>query len=261
MTSSAIHPAAALVSRIAAGPPALAAWCGLPDAAVPEALVRAGFDCAVLDMQHGSFDVALMLAAVANVALAGKASIVRIAVDDFATASRALDAGAAGVIAPMINSVGDAKRFAEFMKFPPLGGRSWGPHRALSLTGLAPVDYFHQANSFSLALAMIETREALAALDDILAVPGIDGVFVGPNDLSIALTHGATVDQFHPDVDKALDHIAARAMAHGKFASAFCIDGKRAREVGAKGYRLMSVSTDGLLLKLAAQMELGTARG
>jgi 4-hydroxy-2-oxoheptanedioate aldolase len=255
------HPAADLVARILSGPPVLAAWCGLPDASVAEALVRAGFDCAVLDMQHGSYDVALMLAGIAQVALAGKASLVRIAVDDFATASRALDAGAAGVIAPMINTVEDAKRFARYMKFPPVGGRSWGPHRALGLTNLAPVDYFHQANSFSLAIAMIETRAALAALDDILAVPGIDGVFVGPNDLSIALTNGATVDQFHPEVDKALDHIAARAAAHGKFASAFCVDGKRAKEVGAKGYRLMSVSTDGLLLKLAAQVELAAARG
>ena len=85
----------------------------------------------------------------------------------------------------MINSVEDARLFVSFTKFPPLGERSWGPARALALTGLSPQDYFKQANDFSLIVAMIETREAIAAVDDILAVPGIDGVFVGPSDLSI----------------------------------------------------------------------------
>ncbi len=254
------HPAAAFADRVRTGAPAFAAWCGIPDPLVPELMCREGFDCAVLDMQHGAVDYAVAVQGVASCALAGKPAIVRIPVGEFTTASRVLDAGAAGIIAPMVNSVADARQLAAFTKFPPMGERSWGPHKALALTGLAPLDYLAQANGFTLSIAMIETRAALAALDDILAMPGIDGVFVGPSDLSIALTNGATVNQLHPEVDAALDHIVARAKAAGKFASAFCADGKRAGEVAAKGYKLMSVGTDGNLLRAGCRAQLDAAR-
>ncbi len=253
------HIAAAFAQRIRSGAPAFAAWCGIPDPLVPEIMCREGFDCAVLDMQHGAVDYAVAAQGIANVALAGKPAIVRIPVGEFATASRALDAGAAGIIAPMVNSVEDARLLAAFTKFPPVGERSWGPHKALALTGLAPLEYLAEANGFSLTIAMIETRAAMAALDDILAVPGIDGVFVGPSDLSIARTNGATVNQLHPEVDKALDHIAARAKSAGKFAAAFCADGKRAAAVAARGYQLMSIGTDNALLRAGSRAALDAA--
>jgi 4-hydroxy-2-oxoheptanedioate aldolase len=254
------HIAAAFAARVRTGAPAFAAWCGIPDPLVPELMCREGFDCAVLDMQHGAIDYACAMQGIANCALARKPATVRVPLGEFTTASRVLDGGAAGIIAPMVNSVADARQLAAFTKFPPVGERSWGPHKALALTGLAPLDYLAQANSFVLTIAMIETRAALAALDDILAVPGIDGVFVGPSDLSIALTNGATVNQLHPEVDKAMDHIAARAKAAGKFASAFCADGKRAGEVAAKGYKLMSIGTDGNLLRAGCRAGLDAAR-
>ncbi len=253
------HPAIAFAERVRTGAPSFAAWCGIPDPLVPELMVREGFDCAVLDMQHGAYDYSIASQAIANVAAAGKPAIVRVPVGEFTTASRMLDAGASGIIAPMVNSVVDAKQLAAFTKFPPTGERSWGPARALSISGLTPLDYLKQANGFSLTIAMIETRAAMAALDAILAVDGIDGVFVGPSDLSIALTDGATVNQLHPEVDKALDHIVARAKAAGKFASAFCADGKRAAEVAAKGYQLMSVGTDSVLLRAGCRAGLDAA--
>ena len=120
-------------------------------------------------MQHGGVDFVGAARAIQAIALAGKPTIVRVNVGDFATASRLADAGAAGVIAPMINSAADARRFAEFMKFPPLGRRSWGPRAALPLSGLVGPAYLHSANAFTLAIAMIETREALEALDEIVA--------------------------------------------------------------------------------------------
>jgi 4-hydroxy-2-oxoheptanedioate aldolase len=254
------HIADAFATRIRTGAPAFAAWCGIPDPLVPEIMCREGFDCAVLDMQHGAIDYAVAMQGIASCALAGKPAIVRVPVGEFTTASRVLDGGAAGIIAPMVNSVADAKQLAAFTKFPPMGERSWGPHKALALTGLSPLAYLSQCNGFTLTIAMIETRAAMDALDGILAVPGIDGVFVGPSDLSIALTNGATVDQLHPEVDKALDHIAARAKAAGKFASAFCADGKRAAEVAAKGYKLMSIGTDNLLLRAGSRAALEAAK-
>ena len=163
-------------------------------------------------------------------------------------------------IAPMINSADDARRFAEFMKFPPLGKRSWGPRAALSLSGLVGPAYLHSANAITLAIAMIETREALDALDDILTTPGIDGVFVGPSDLSITLSGGAGVDPHGPAVDAALSRVVERAAAHGKFAGLFCIDGARAKTSLARGFALCTVSTDLILLRAAARVELAAAR-
>ena len=251
---------AALASRIKSGTPVFAAWCGLPEPLVAESLVRAGFDTAVFDMQHGTYDFAAVLRGIDAVALAGKPAMVRIPVGEFALVSRLFDAGAAAVVAPMINSVADATAFAAFAKFPPMGERSWGPHRAMALSGLQPQAYLAQANAIHLAIAMIETREALAALDDILAVPGIDGVLVGPSDLSIALSHGEKLDPGSADVDAALTHIVARAKAHGKFAALFTLSGAKAREMAARGYALCSIATDQILLRAAAQAELAAAR-
>jgi 4-hydroxy-2-oxoheptanedioate aldolase len=248
-------------ASLRAGNPALAAFVGFSEAQVAENLLRDGFDTAILDMQHGLHSTQSVIVAIGAAAAVGKAVFVRPPVGDFAFASRALDAGAAGVIAPMINSVEEARAFASFCKYPPLGERSWGPYRATGITGLDLKPYLAVANSFSLAIAMIETRPALDALDDILSVPTIDGVFVGPSDLSIALTNGATVDQFHPEVDAALTLVANRARAHGKIASCFAVNGKRAAEMIARGFHISSIATDQVLLRNAATSELAAARG
>ncbi len=248
-------------SGLRSGKTAYAAWVGMTEPMAAEALAREGYDCVILDVQHGLHDVGSILAGIGGAAVAAKPALVRIGVEEFPNASRYLDSGAAGVIAPMVNTIEDAKRFANFMKYPPLGERSWGPHRALGLTGLAPQDYLQKANGQTLAIAMIETREAIAILDDILAIPGIDGVFVGPSDLSIALTKGATVDAFHPEVDSALKHVSARAKAHNKIASAFCMTGARAGQLATWGYQLLSIGTDQIFMRMAGKAELDTARG
>ena len=178
-------------------------------------MIREGFDTAVLDMQHGLYTFGSAQQGIAFAALAGAPAIVRIPVGDYATASRLYDAGAAAVIAPMIDSPKDAKAFVAHAKYLPTGQRSWGPGRALGLTGLSPTRYLAQANGLQLAIPMIETRAALAALDEILAVSGVDGVLVGPGDLSIALS-GGTLDFESREVDQALDHVLARTRQAGK---------------------------------------------
>jgi 4-hydroxy-2-oxoheptanedioate aldolase len=249
-----------LARGLAGGSGVVSAWIGVNDAAVADALARESFDAVTLDMQHGGVDFVGATRAIIAVALTGKPTIVRIPVGDFASASRLADAGAAAIIAPMINSADDARRFAEFMKFPPLGRRSWGPRAALALSGLIGPAYLHSANAMTLAIAMIETREALSALDEIFGAPGIDGVFVGPNDLSIALSGGAAVDPDGAEVDAALSRIVERARAHGKFAGLFCFDGARAKAALARGFALCSVSIDLNLLRAAARLELAAAR-
>ena len=179
-----------LSQALASEAPVFCGWAGMNEPAAAEALAREAFDAVVLDMQHGAFDFAGASRAILSVALAGKPSIVRVPVGEFALASRLLDAGAAGVIAPMINSRADASRLVAFTKFLPLGERSWGPRAVLPLSGLDAPDYLAAANAMTQTIAMIETRAALEALDDILAVDGVDGVFIGPSDLSIALSEG-----------------------------------------------------------------------
>jgi 4-hydroxy-2-oxoheptanedioate aldolase len=215
----------------------------------------------VLDLQHGSMDFAGSLRALPQISLAGKPALVRMPVADFSTASRFLDAGFSGIIAPMINTVEDARRFAGFMKFPPLGERSWGAYGALALTGLQPGDYLRQGNDLTVAFAMVETRESLSNLDEILAVPGIDGVFVGPSDLSIALLGGKGVDPAGPEVEKALDHVLARTKAAGKLSAIFASSGARAGELARKGFNMVSIGNDMSMLRAGAQAALAAARG
>jgi 4-hydroxy-2-oxoheptanedioate aldolase len=107
---------------------------------------------------------------------------------------------------------------------------------------------------------MVETRAALDALDAILAVPTIDGVFVGPSDLSIALTDGATVDSYHPSVDAALTHVANRCKAHGKLATCFAMTGERAAEMFQRGFVLSSAATDQIMLRDAAKAQVAAAK-
>ena len=254
----------AILPRFAAtlrgGQPVFAAWIETPAQASIEALLGAGFDTAVLDMQHGGFDMARATDGIAACALGGKPAIARIPVGDFATASRLLDAGAAAIVAPMIETVEQAKALVGFTKYPPLGERSWGPGRAKAFSGLGGSDYLNAANGLHLTLAMIETRAALAGLDGILAVEGIDGVFVGPSDLSIGLSRGAGVDPASSEVDAALSRVASQARAAGKIAGLFCFSGAQAKAMAARGFGLMTIATDLLLLQRGARVELDATR-
>jgi 4-hydroxy-2-oxoheptanedioate aldolase len=246
--------------RLRSGSPVLAAWCGLPDPAIPGLLARESFDAVVIDTQHGAIDFAAAVRAVPLIGAAGKPAVVRIPIGDFATASRYLDAGVSGVIAPMINTIEHARQFASFMKFPPIGERSWGPHGALALSGLQPSEYFQKGNGLSVAFAMVETREALGIIDDILAVPGIDGIFIGPSDLSIALSQGKEMNPTSAEVEEALDHALARAKAVNKFAAIYSHSGERASDLARKGFHMVSIASDTALLRAGAQMALKAAR-
>jgi 4-hydroxy-2-oxoheptanedioate aldolase len=249
-----------LAEALKADAPLFCAWVGMNEAAVAESLAREAFDAVVLDMQHGALDFPGASSAILSIALAGKPAIARTPVGEFALASRLLDAGAAGIIAPMINSAGDARKLVAFTKFLPLGERSWGPRAALPLSGLDGPKYLNAANGLTQTIAMIETRAALDALDDILGVAGIDGVFVGPSDLSIALNDGRSADPRGPSLMMEAGRIVARAKAHGKYAAMFCFDGNDARAMAGLGFRICTVSTDQSLLRGAARSELAVAR-
>src|SRR3984957_6658584 len=180
-----------LARALRAGETVFSGWCSLPYPIVAEIIGREGFAALKLEAPRGLWDVNALLTGVAAVRQGGAAPVVRVPVADFALVSRALDFGAQGIIAPMINPAADARAFAAAAKYPPIGERSWGPHRVTSLAGLTDQSvYLREANDNVITLAMIETGTALGNLEAIVDTPGIDGLFLGPSDLSIALSDG-----------------------------------------------------------------------
>ena len=245
-------PVPSLPDLLRDGPARSLGWSGIADPVVAGAMARAGFDAVLLDQQHGAHVYASCVAALTEVALAGKPGLVRVPVGDFAMASRMLDAGASGIVAPMINTVADARALAAATKFPPVGQRSWGPDRGIWFSGLAGGSgYLAGANARTLTIAMCETSEAIAGLDAILAVPGIDGILVGPADLSIALSNGAALDPVGSAVTAALGEIVRKTRGAGKVACAFAHTPQRTAEMMRMGFQLVSIQTDGMILSAA----------
>ena len=244
-----------LARRLRAGETVHSGWCGLPYPIVAELVGREGFPAVTLDGQHGLWDTAAALTAIAQVRLGGAAPIVRIPVGSFAIVSRALDFGAEGIIAPMINTPEDARAYVSFAKFPPLGERSWGPHRATTLGDMPDQKaYLRTANDLTVTFAMIETRTALDNVEAIAATPGIDALFLGPADLSIALSNGADVDPMSREVDRELDRIIAAASKAGKVMGAYCHSAER-------GVRFLAVGSDMGFLRAGAAAALKVLKG
>lgn len=251
-----------LAHRLRAGETLYTAWSAIPEPLVAEFLARTGFDAVTLDMQHGCHSTESAMRCTAAIALAGKPAAIRIPVGRFDMASQALDFGAAAVIAPMVNSAADARAFAAAMKFPPLGERSWGPTRVLALRGRPePQHYFESANRDVLAIAMVETRAAAEALDEILAIEGIDGIFVGPSDFSIAISNGAKVDANDPEMLQAAGVVARKTRDAGKIPCTLAISadaGRRARDVG---FRFIALGIDFAYLSAGAAAILDGCKG
>ena len=246
-----------LARRLRAGETVFSGWCGLPYPIVAETFGREGFTAVTLDAQHGLWDVSALVAGVAAVRQAGAAPLVRIPVGDFALVSRALDFGAEGIIAPMINTQAEARAFAAAAKYPPIGERSWGPHRATALAGLSDQTvYLREANDHVVTLAMIETRVALGNLEAIVGTPGIDGIFLGPSDLSLALSDGTSLDPLSADVERELDRMLAAAQKAGKMTGAYCHSTERALALAKRGVRFLAVMSDIAMLRAGAAAAL-----
>lgn len=247
-----------LAERLAADEVTITAWSGVPDALTVELLAGQPFDAVTLDMQHGGHHEDSVLRSILPVQKAGKPVLVRIPVGRFDMASRALDFGADAVIAPMINSVDDARKFAASMKYPPVGERSWGPTFGAPRYGkVDQQEWLKKSNDRVLAFAMVETRAAFEALDDILAVPGIDGIFVGPSDFSIAWSNGAVVDSTLEEMMGTVAAIAERTREAGKYAAIYVIEPKIAGRVVGMGFRLLATGSEGQVMAYGSSALLG----
>ena len=246
---------------VANGRQALLGWAELADPMIVGMMARAGFDAILLDAQHGFHNEATVMAGLTEAALCGKPALVRVAVGAYPLAARMLDYGAAGVVAPMINIAEEASRFVAEVKYPPLGGRSWGPTRAMQIQQQAdPQAFLAAQNTRCAAIAMIETRSAMDNLDAILAVEGLDGVLIGPGDLSIGLS-GGRLDPVGAQVSEAIAAILQAARRHGKLACAFAGTQERAADMIALGFDITTVGYDTKLIGDAFDNAVAYMRG
>lgn len=250
-----------LAERLNSGTVSFTAWSGVPDTLTVEIVSRLGFEVVTLDMQHGAHHEDSVARCIPSITGPGKHPVIRIPVGRFDMASRALDLGAEAVIAPMINSVEDARRFAAAMKYPPVGERSWGPTFGFPRSGVSDyAQWLATQNTATISFAMIETRAAYGLVDEILDVPGIDGVFVGPSDFSIAWTGGAALNPNLEDMMGAVAEIGGKARKAGKFAAIFAVDPKISGRYASMGYQLIALGNEQAYMRLGAENMIAAAR-
>lgn len=232
------------------------AWVTLGVPYVVEQMAEAGYDAVLIDRQHGIGGHTEMVNCLTAARAAGLPSVVRPVTSDPGLIGQALDAGAQGVVAPLIESAAGAEAVVRAVKYPPRGQRSWGPYRGkYMLEG----DHFAKANGWTIACVQIETRGAMDTLDEILSVDGLDMVLVGPNDLAMALT--GKRDIHAPEVIGAIDRVLKKAREHSVLAAIFANDAAYAKPLVAAGWDIVTIGTDMGLMLGGAREALAAAKG
>ena len=238
-----------LRERLATGGPFLFSWMSIPSAGLAAQVARLPFDGVCLDMQHGMIGFSDAVPMIAGINAAGKPAIVRALWNDAATPGQAFDAGAVAVISPMVNTRAQAEALVRAAKYPPMGARSWGGYTAQQASGLTPSEYLREANRMTMVFSMVETVEALENVEDIAATPGLDGLFVGPSDLSITLSRGAKVDKLGKDTLDAMRRVSDAAKRNGLVAGAFGGSAEVIRTYQSLGFTFLAAAVDVDLLQ------------
>ena len=229
---------------------ALGGWCAVGNPYSAEVMGLGGYDTVVVDLQHGMMFIEQAMAMLAALSATPTMPMVRVSENHFFEINKLLDAGAYGVICPMIDDVQAAKRFVSACRYPPVGTRSYGPTRGFLYGG---PDYFGGANNAILTLGMIETPQGLDNVDDIAAVEGLDGLFVGPADLSLALGVSPVPDWRAGPLADAIDRILASARKHGKMAGIYCTSLAFAQAMKNKGFDYINLSNDAAYIRTTSQ--------
>ncbi|KZF22257.1 HpcH/HpaI aldolase/citrate lyase family protein [Xylona heveae TC161] len=238
------------------------AWQELPGTNHSRALARSGFDWILVDMEHGNIDDGVMHESVAAIAACGASPIVRVAGNESWMVKRALDAGAHGVVIPLLCTVQDVRKAVSFTKYPPRGVRGFGPTFASQSFGNIPMmEYLKQADEGILTVVQIETKEALADVDEIAKVPGLDVLFAGPFDLGINIGHPIKDGKMPDKLKEALAQILRAAENNGKRAGIYCTSGEQARNFADQGFHMISVCADIDVLQAGLASALVTAKG
>jgi 4-hydroxy-2-oxoheptanedioate aldolase len=239
------------------GEAALTAWLTIPSAFSAELLAHAGFDCLTIDVQHGLMDYAMAVHMLQAISTTACPALVRVPWNEPGQVMKLLDAGAYGIICPMVSTPEEAALFTSSCRYPPEGTRSYGPRRAMLYAG---DDYPEAANRTILAIAMIETADGLTNVDAIAATPGVDALYIGPADLSLALGRPQRVDQTDPVMVEALDTVLAACRRHGIVAGLHTGSAAYARQMIDKGFQLVTIQTDAAFLETEARRIVSSVR-
>lgn len=233
-----------------AGGAVINGWCGIPSNFGAELMANMGWDSLVIDCQHGVIDYQTMVGMLQGISTTNVTPMVRVPWNDPGTIMKALDAGSYGIICPMVNSRAECEKLVGACRYAPKGYRSSGPIRATLYGG---PDYHAKANDVVIAMPMIETREAVGNLDEILSTPGLDAVYVGPSDLSLTLGLGPGLDRTEDIALEAIRTIIKGCKRHGIKAGIHTGSTAYAKRMIAEGYDFVTLLGDARLLSLAGQ--------
>ena len=225
----------------AEGRPAINAWLSIGSPFVAEAIAAQGWDSVTVDTQHGVIGYSEMLAMLQAMTASGVTPLVRVSWNAPGEIMKALDAGAYGIICPMISTRAECEAFVGACRYQPLGTRSYGPTRAALVAG---ADYTQRANAEMVALAMVETADGLENVESIAATPGLDGIYIGPSDLSLALGGPAGQDSQDPTLLAAFDRVLAACRAAGVRAGVHTTSVAYSQAMIARGFDLVTVGSD-----------------
>jgi len=241
-------------ARWASGEAAIGAWSVSADPLVAELVAASDVDVVCIDAQHGYVDT--LPALLQSMRAVGRVPLARVRWNEPGQIMRALDAGACGVIVPMVNTADDAKAAAQACRFPPEGIRSWGP-----LWTSRPTQDPAEANAQVLCVVMVETAQAVANLPAILSTPGVDAIYIGPNDLALSCGHGRNTYRSSRDVDELLTSVLAAARAAGVPVGVHCSDTDMASEWRQRGASWLTAMTDMDVLAAGLRATTSAVRG
>ncbi len=220
---------------------ALNGWLSIPNSFTVEAMSKMGWDTITIDMQHGQTDYNTSISMLQAISSSQTVPFVRVPWNEPGIIMRMLDLGVMGIIAPMINNKKECEDFISYCNYPPIGNRSFGPMRAQLIHGM---DYYENANSQIISLAMIETKEAVQNIDEILSVPNLTGVYIGPADMSSSYGLKPQFDVKDDVVYSNIKMIAKKAKENKKIAGIHNGTVKYAKEMIELGYQFVTVSSD-----------------
>jgi 4-hydroxy-2-oxoheptanedioate aldolase len=220
---------------------ALNGWLSIPNSFTAEAMSKMGWDTITIDMQHGQTDYNTSISMLQAISSTHTVPFVRVPWNEPGIIMRMLDLGVMGIIAPMINNKKECEDFISYCNYPPIGNRSFGPMRAQLIHGM---DYYENANSQIISLAMIETKEAVQNIDEILSVPNLTGVYIGPADMSSSYGLKPQFDVKDDVVYSNIKMIAKKAKENKKIAGIHNGTVKYAKEMIELGYQFVTVSSD-----------------
>ncbi len=240
------------------GRPALGGWLTIPSSFSAEVFAHAGFDWVCVDMQHGLIDYGDAVHMLQAISTTQTTPVVRVPWNEPGIIMKALDAGAYVVIVPMVNSRAQAEAAVSACRYAPRGVRSYGPVRAVYYSGR---EYFAHADQEVCCAVMIETKEALANLDAILSVPGVDAAYIGPADLSVSLGLSPASDHDDPVFTDAIERVLEACRRHRVVPGAHAGNVTTARKRIEQGFLFVEMCDDAGALARAAASDLKAVRG